>query len=526
MARIIGLDLGSYSVKALVLEAAFRGSTVKRFAEVRLVGDDRQAALKSALAHLSLDRGLAADQLAVAIPGFGVATQVITLPFKNERQVEQTLPSEVEVKMEFDLAEIAYDYQALASPGDKSDLLVGAVRTEEMQRLLDLLKEYGIDPRVVTLPSLVYSSLFATGLGAPDAVHAIVDIGHERVSVAIGTALGGCELARTLGGGGLELTRAIANDFKVNLAEAQDWKERLGDVSDRQTRTSDEQAAYNALLRGLSGMVRELRQTFRANQAKFRHPVTRVHLCGGTAKLRGLTELLSKELGVPVGLLHSTADLGGAVAQAEVPVAAQAFALAQRANQGASGTKLSRFNLRRGAFAFKGDFEYLKGKLGRLGAFAGILLALAGLNSYVRLQMLSQRETVLDDKLCESTQKVLGKCERDFSRALSMLREHNAPASAIPQVSAVELLAETANHIPDETNTRITEAEITLSRLRLRGTVDSFDSVDKLTQSLKGYKCFSAINRGKVEKDQKDPSRIAFTLDIEVGCGAQNTPQG
>lgn len=526
MARILGLDLGTYSVKALVLEAAFRGSTVKKFAEVRLAGDDRAAALKAALDHLAIDRGLQADAVAVALPGLGAAAQVITLPFNSEKQIEQTLPFEVEGQMLFDLEEIAYDYQALAgATPQKTDLLVGVTKKDELRGLIEQLKPFGVDPRVVTLSSVVYTSLLATGLGAPEEVHALVDIGHTRVSVAIGTALGGCELARSFGGGGADLSRAIAKDFKVSLEEAHDWKEKYADLTERE-RSSDDQVAYNALVRALSPVVRELRQTFRSNQARFRHPVQRVHLCGGTARLPGIAELLSRELGVPVQVLAAAPELAGAVAQPEIPVAAQSFALALRAQLGAAGNRVSRFNLRRGEFAFKSDFEYLKGKLGRLGAFAAALLVLAGANAYARIHSLDLREKALDDTLYQTTSKVLPKGQRDFNVALSALKEHNAPAAALPQVSAVELLAETANHIPPETDTKLTEMEIGLSRLRLRGSVSSFDAVDKLTAGLKTYRCFTTINRGRVEKDSKHNDRIDFTLDIEVGCGQPGAPQG
>jgi len=523
MARILGLDLGSHSVKALLLDVAFRATTVKKYAEVKLSGEDRAAALAAALEHLSHDRGLAADAVAVAMPGHAAASQVITLPFNNDKQVEQTLPFEVEGQMLFDLEDIAYDHQPLAGADPtRSDLLVGAVKKDELRRVLEQLKAYGVDPRVVTLPSMAYSTLLSTGLGEADEVQAIVDVGHTRTAVAVGTALGGCELARAYAGGGLELTKAIAADFGVGLEEAQSWKEKYANVSERE-RTGDDLAAYNALLRALQPLVRELRQTFRANHARFRHPVGRVHLCGGTARMPGLCELLSRELGVPVQPLAAPAELSAAVAAEEVPVAAQAWALAQRAQLGASGNKVSRFNLRRGEFAFKSDFEFIRVRLPRLGIFAAVLLLLGGAQGYARLHALTVREHQLTAKLAEMTQHVLGKPQTDYNVALAMLREHNGPAGDLPTVSAVELLAETTQRIPQETDAKLNEMEVTLSHIKLTGTVGSFDAVDKISTSLKAYRCVSAVNKGRVEKDKRDPSRIDFALDIEVGCG-QSTP--
>jgi general secretion pathway protein L len=371
----------------------------------------------------------------------------------------------------------------------------------------------------VTLPSLAYLSLMDNLPGDPDAVQAIVDLGHERVTVLVGTPSGGVEWARSFSGGGAELTRALAADFKVPPDEAREWKEKHADLRDR-ARTPDEEAAFGALRRGLSGVIRELRTTLRAHQARFKKPITAIHLCGGTSQIKGLDALLTRELHLPFGLL-ALPQLGAAVPAADAPRAALAYALALR---GQANNNKARFNLRKGEFGFKSDFEYLKGKLGRLGAYAAVLLLLSGVLGYAKLSSLAAREKVLDAKLCESTQKVLGKCQPDYNIALSMLREHNAPSSGLPQVSSIEILAETTSRIPTETAAKITEVEMTAGRMRLRGTVDSFDSVDKLTASLKTYKCFTNISKGRTEKDPKAAGRIAFTLDVEVNCAPP--PQG
>ena len=97
--------------------------------------------------------------------------------------------------------------------------------------------------------------------------------------------------------------------------------------------------------------------------------------------------------------------------------------------------------------------------------------------------------------------------------------------TALSQTSSIEILAETTTRIPTETAAKITEIEMTSGRMRIRGTVDSFDSVDKLTASLKTYKCFANISKGRTERDPKSQSqRISFTLDVEVNCAPP--PQG
>ncbi len=536
MALIVGLDLGSYSVKALWVEAAFRNTAVKRWAEVKLGAGERPAALAAALAELARDRGLVVDQVAVALPGLGVASQAISLPFKTDKQIEAALPGEVAEKMGFEEDEIVFDKVPISESDAGVELLVGTARRDAVRPLLEQLKAAAVEPRLVTLPALALAPLLAEvaplpsgpiepakpGDHAPDpSVVAVVDIGHERVSMVIGTA-NQLSAARTFSGGGANLTRILAQDFKVSPEEANTWKEKNADLTEK-SRDANEEAAYGALRRGLSPVVRELRQTLRSFQAQTHRAASKLYLAGGTARIRGLTQHLERELGIPCALLKLDEALTGATGlqSGDGALAAQALGLARSA-QGVG--KAARFNLRRGEFAFKSDFEYLKGKLGRLGAYAGVLVLLYGVLSYAELSSLMAREKTLDAKLGEQTQKVLGKPELDFTRALSMLREHNAPGAALPQNSAVEVLAEMTSRVPRDVAAKLTDIEMTTGRMRVRGTVDSFDSVDKLTNALKTYRCFTTVNKGKVDRDNKSQNRVAFSLDIEVNCAPP--PQG
>ena len=69
MARILGLDLGSYSVKAVLFESNIRGPTTKAYAEVRRAEGERAETLRAALHQLFAEHPMPADQIIVALPG-------------------------------------------------------------------------------------------------------------------------------------------------------------------------------------------------------------------------------------------------------------------------------------------------------------------------------------------------------------------------------------------------------------------------------------------------------------------------
>lgn len=519
MASFLGLDLGSHSVKAVVFESTMRGYQTRAFRTVPLAPPaadaPRFAALESALQELLAQGPWMIDQVVVALPGPSLATHQISLPFTDPKRIEATIGFEVESQLPFDLADAVFDYQVTSQQDKKSELLVGVVRKNELRELLEVLHRLKLDPRVVTHPGLAFQNLLALFPPAPaeDSV-AILDIGHERTSLAVGRPGEGVEFARTFAGGGKELTRLLAQELSISLEEAERWKLENGSLGTGGQLPESERAA-SALARGVQALLRELRPSLKAYTARTRKSLSRIYVCGGSSRLGGLCEYLSRELGLPVERLDLPPESTAEIPAEQAPVAALAYCLALRAQ--VSGAKAPRFNLRRGELAFKGDFDYVREKLGRLVAFAAILLVLLIATGVVRNVVLAKRERAVDAMLCEITQRVLGSCEKDFNKALNMLQGKESPAANLPELSAVGILAEVVARMPPDVPVTVDQVVIDLDRVSLRLGTDSSKQVDKITSSLKGFRCFQEVQEGKVERS-KDGQKVSFRLDIRVQC--------
>lgn len=519
MARILGLDLGSASLKAMLLETTLRGYTVRGYYTVPVPREgERLKKLEAALPQLLEGRQLAADAVVVALPGTSLATHPLTLPFTDTKKIEATLAFEVESQLPYDLAEAVYDYQQASTDEKGANLLVGVAKKAELGTLLEVLQGVKLDPRVVTHAGLVYQSLLHT-LPQPvlpedaAAATAIIDLGHERTSIAIGRA-GGIEVARCFPGGGLALTRALAAEFKVGFEEAERWKEDHGAVGEEVVGADAERAA-GAFLRALQPVLRELRPTLKSYTARMHRPINRVLLCGGTSRLRGLARQLETDLGIPTQVLELGEEARAAVPQGEGPLAAQALALALRGQ--ASGARAPRFNLRRGEFGFKSDFDFAREKLGQIVAFAAVLLVLLVASGIVRNSVLERRDKQLDAVLCDTTQRILGRCEKDYEVALNLLKGKESPAAGIPKRSATSLLAELTQRVPQDVPLTMDQIVIDLDRVSVRCEAASSKQMEDIIGALRTYKCFKDVKEGRVEKN-KDGSKVSFRLDIQVEC--------
>jgi general secretion pathway protein L len=515
MARVLGLDLGSHSLKGVFLEATGRGTSILHYGETRRA---EEGSLDETLAAFLAEHAWSPDQVVVALPGPSLATHAFTLPFTDPKRIAATLPFEVEGELPFELSQVVFDHQVTRRRANTTDLIVGLVRREELAELLKMLATRGLDPRVVTHPAIAYQSLFLVAPErfdvAPGATVAVVDLGHRRTSVAVGRPAEGLLFARTFPGGGHDLSRALATEFQVPLAEAEAWKERDGSLVPGGT--AEHERARTALLRALGPIVRESRATLKAASGREHLPVARLLLAGGTARLPGLVEHLGAELGLPADQILLPAMAAAAIPVEVQPRAAEAYALALRGTLAAG--RGPKFNLRQGEFAFRGHVDYLRERLVRVAAFAGVLALLLCVFNVSRAILLGRRETAVDQRLCTLTQRVLGTCEKDYNRALNLLRGQQSPAAAVPSVSATRLLAEVAQRVPPEVTVTFSQMLFDLDRLQLRGETDSTRSIDKLAAALKTYRCFREVKEGKVEK-ARDSSRVQFQLDVQVDCG-------
>jgi len=66
--------------------------------------------------------------VAVALPGqHGGRRTCLTVPFADQKRVDQVLPAEVEGTIPFDLEEVVWDHSVLSVANGKSELIVGVV---------------------------------------------------------------------------------------------------------------------------------------------------------------------------------------------------------------------------------------------------------------------------------------------------------------------------------------------------------------------------------------------------------------
>jgi general secretion pathway protein L len=534
--KILGVELGAFSVKMVVATAGFRQSVVTDFVEQAIPPGDEPHDERAAkvLGQLIRERGLEHDLPYVALAGDALSLRYLEFPFAGLKRADlhKAVGAELEAQLPHDLEDIVYDFEPLhredldseapsaepgATPGTRI-LAVAALR-EKARRLLTLLGQAGAEPRgLVAAPTaLARAVLHLSALEAnPQAPCLVVDLGHARTDLCLvknGHALD----ARTLSRGGRHITQAIANAWNLSMEDAERAKEQDGFIASASQPPPS--AAWERISvvveRELQPLVRDLRQTLTACRAKLGVQAERILLCGGGARLRGLGAYLSEKLELPVvGVSEEDAQrlLGAAADRIPADSALLAYGVAL---EGATGRP--RFDLRQGELAYRADFSFLRAKAAYLGASALLVVAFAAASAYASLYQLRKEEGILEEKHRAATMEVFGE-----EVAIGEVQDRIAPKkeeSPLPKATAFDQLVELSKKIPprDKLKVDVLELDIKPQKISIKATTDSAASIDELEKGLKTVDCFGDIQRGKVQSPGAGEEK-QFTLTIATKC--------
>ena len=406
--RILGIDLGSYSVKLAVADVGFRKVTVTHVLEALVPeGDDLPLERSLETARRLIDENdLGAESVCLGVGGENVSMRVLDFPFSGIKRadLDKAVGAELEGELPHDLEDIVFDFEAIPMDAVRKALTQGEGDTEEeplhaaagtrvlacastVDRMADLMgtaAAQGIEPRTMIVASTVYphvagqlSALAGANLRQEPVL--VIDIGHHRSNLCLvwGERPVFC---RTVSRGGYHLTEAIARAWQVDMQRATQAKHSDGFVASvQEPAPSESWANVSAVLtKALAPLVRNLRQTMGACQAATGVVPTQILLCGGGSRLRGLASYLGEELGVPVG--HVVAEDARVVLGGE----SDGFDLSPDTGLVAHGLALEgassrpRYDLRKGPLAYKADLSVLRDRAGALAAAALLIMAFAG----------------------------------------------------------------------------------------------------------------------------------------------------
>ncbi len=502
--RIIGLDIGSSSIKVVLIQRGLKGPYIEKCIEWPIPSPHTDGDLVAAL-HKAGIRSPSGREVVASVPQRSVFTHVVRLPFTDPQQVAQTVAYEMEGQIPLDLEEVVVDYHPMQSTPSRPDstLLAIAIPKEHLKRHLGELQKAGVDPKALEVDGLALFNFSQHYFKDLKGDVALLDIGASKTSVCIVGEENPC-LIRTIWHGGHHLTQAIAQAQNLSLEQAEQIK-RKAVLAEADT---DEDGISRILKTTLEPLVKELSTTFHVYESESRREIRQIYVCGGTARLQGLSTYLAHRLG-------KERMEGPGVPDQETFTAGIGLALKE-----CLGQKGSRVRFRLGEFAYHKEQTQTRQHLMAIGIAGAILLLLAGGNLYLRYDLKAARYKELQSHVRSIFQQAFPNIknivnEVEQTKAAQKEIDKKVAFFGSGSVTLLDLIGELTRRMPKDRVVEVSDLHIEQSSIRMEAQTDSFESVEKFKEALSQYERFHevTISDAKMSADQ---SKIRFRINITL----------
>jgi type IV pilus assembly protein PilM len=310
---LVGLDIGSHTIKAVELEVA-SGKSFRLtnwgisapLAEAIVDGEimDRQL-VTDAVTNLLESRGIKSRNVVAAVSGRAVIVKKITMNKLSAEDAQQAVYWEAEQHVPYDINDVSLDFEILGeAPNDPKlmQVLLVAAKKDMVMSFSDLIREAGLQPLIVDVDSFAaQNALEANYDFGEDEVIAILNVGSEITNINI--IQGGVPyFTKDLQVGGTTFTEAAQRRFNLSQLEAE--AAVRGESSDGLEVVPVIEQACEGLATALERAQAYLRTAGEAG------PIARIMLCGGSSMTPGVSEFLNRRFTVPVEVANPLARVG------------------------------------------------------------------------------------------------------------------------------------------------------------------------------------------------------------------------
>ncbi|MEE9281098.1 MAG: pilus assembly protein PilM [Myxococcota bacterium] len=508
---VLGLDVGSYSVKAVELRADLRRSELLRFEEhVFPLGASRDE-IAAGVADFLEEHGLSRERVVAALPTERVTQRHLRFPFSGAKKIAQAIDFQIHDELPFPLEETIRAHEYVGLSAGQTDVLVVIAPREDVGTCLEALRRMQVEPRILEVEGAVLANLSPYLSGETPSV-AILDVGHGKTNLCL-VSHGKPVLLRRIPIAGRHFTEAIARDKGLRFEEAQAFKHEYGVFERASTKP-----ATPLLGSALDRLARETLRSLQSMLSDAVDPATPKELviAGGSAQLRGLSGFLGERTGLrPVELsLENGPRLGVGTAKF-----AQATALALR---GAGGKTTTRLDFRQDEFTYTADLSALRPQLQLSVALFAMVLALWLVSTIVRLVVSESQVEALEQTIASIHQQtfpqspadgdVMRVMELEFGRTRELADHLGVTGRGL---STLDALREISMRVPTQLDVTFDELRIDRKNITGRGHTPDFVSADQLRRQLSRTAGFGKVLVSDVTNDTRRGGRN-FTLKIRL----------
>jgi type IV pilus assembly protein PilM len=308
---VLGLDIGSSSVKLVQLREKKGGFALQAFATAKLPPETivdgalmNSAAVVQAIQELVAGQKVKAKDVAIGVRGHSVIIKKISLPRMSQEELDESIQWEAEQYIPFDVKDVHIDTQILTPEGDAAgqmDVLLVAAKKDMINDYTSVCAEAGLQATVVDVDAFAVQNAFEASyeLASGETV-VLINVGASVANVNI-LANGTTTFTRDVTMGGNSFTEEIQKQLNISYDEAEALK--VGGQGESDAVVPQEvERVIQGVAEQLAGEIQRSLDFYAATAADNR--ISRIYLSGGTARIPALFKVIEQRAAVPVEVLN------------------------------------------------------------------------------------------------------------------------------------------------------------------------------------------------------------------------------
>jgi type IV pilus assembly protein PilM len=341
---VVGLDIGSSSVKAVELKASGKTFKVVAFASEPVPPDSivdgaiiDGAAVAEAIRRVFENKAFKTKEVAASLSGNAVIVKKINLPVMTEAELAESIYWEAEQYIPFDIQDVNLDYQILdAGTGADSkgtmDVLLVAAKKEKIADYTGVISQAGRVPIIVDVDAFALQNAYEVNYGLEaGAVVVLLNAGASAININILTG-DQSTFTRDISIGGNSYTEAVQKELNLPFDTAEQAKRGLPVEG---VNPDDVIPVLHAMTENVLLEIQKTFDFFKATASSDR--IDRIVLSGGASRVDGFEQALQERFNTSVEIFDpfkkiafDAQKLGVTDPEGVSPTAAVAVGLALR----------------------------------------------------------------------------------------------------------------------------------------------------------------------------------------------------
>ena len=557
--KILGLDIGSYSVKIAEIETTSKGYVLSAFHEFPLSLDpqkDSKLEIIETLRNFSAGFDPSSTRWVMGVPQDRVSVHQKRFPFRERQKIQKSLAFELEDEIPLDIDDTIFDAKITDYTGQFAEVLTVAAPKGVIQETLQLAKDGGFDVEIVSVEGLALANLFENpelappehpaplrteddsakpATSPPSAARLILHLGNKRSNLLVyrGDAL---VAVRSIAWGGADIADEIVSVFQVPIFEAvKVLQSRSFILMNTAGATKDQIHLSTTIATSVDQLLSELRLILLEIRSGFNLNFEALDVTGGAGLIQNLGAYLTQSLEIPANVIHPFENLRQIRLEFTPHMEAVAVVAVGLALEGVKRPRNPAINLRKDEFANENEALKRFWQTWRTPAqVAMAMFCLFFVYAVVRESMAVGLVEKADEHVSDLAKKVAGLkgasatesgVQNFISKQKKLIKDREALAKVEGMNSAMDILSQLAEKLPvvkpprQGAGLNVSHLSIENEDVLIEGHVDTAGNAKLLQNALKEIargKAIQTVTQTPAGPPAGPPGGVPFVYKFKV----------